>query len=135
MHWAIGILGWLYGVLAIASTFIAAGMVRLWLDRIKETDIRKPDLYRRVLVFAGLHGAGGSIFWTIKAWDAVLNHRLNTGSFAALTVLATLLYAAGKIGLVYVSAMNSKPTVWRVFVFVAVAWSFVVWWGVAGAVL
>jgi hypothetical protein len=125
-------LGWLYGVLAIASVFITVGMGRLWHDRIKEPNRPYPDAYHAVLTFAGLHGLGGAIYWTIRCWDAVVNGIANTGSGVLFTALATILYAAGKIGLVHVSAMNSKPTVWRIFVAMTVAWSASLWWAALG---
>lgn len=128
-------LAWLYGILSIASWFICAGMYRLWMDRMaerRERHIPWPDRYLLVVMYAGLHGLGGAIWWTLRAWDAVVNERLNIGTAPYLIVIAAILYAIGKAGLVFASAVNGKPFVWRAFVSVCVLWSALVWWEVIG---
>lgn len=123
---------WLYGVLAIASFFITAGMYRMGRERLVERPRTVPfrrDMYLFVLIYAGLHGLGGAIFWTLRSWDALVNGEFNMGSVPSMLVLAAVLYAVGKGGLVFASSLNGKPFVWRLFLAFAALWSGVVWWG------
>lgn len=120
-------LAWLYGILAIASVFITGGMYRIVRDRRAELSRPEPDILLLVAFYAGLHGFGGAIWWILRAWDAVVNHRLNTGSAPWLILAAALLYVVGKAGLVYASSLNSRPAVWRWFLAASVLWSVVVW--------
>lgn len=123
-------LAWLYGVLAIASVFITAGMVKLWVERRAERNRPTPDVYQAVIFYAGLHGLGGAVWWIVRGWDAVVNQRLNPGSFPFLVLAAAVLYTVGKGGMVYASSLNGKPGVWRAFVMLSAAWSVLVWWSV-----
>lgn len=125
-------LNWIYGLLAIASVFITAGMAKLFIEYKRETarmvSPTADEKYLAVLWYGGLHGLGGSIFWIIRSWDAVVNHRTSVSSAPWLILLALVLYLAGKAGLVYASSLNGKPNVWRGFLVFAVLWSAVVWW-------
>jgi hypothetical protein len=123
-------LAWLYGILAIASVFITAGMWKLWIERVREPMRPEPDMYYMILLYAGLHGLGGAIWWTIRGWDAVVNGRVNPGSAPWLVMASAILYTVGKGGMVYASSLNGKPTVWRVFVGVSALWSVVVWYSI-----
>ncbi len=134
-------LAWLYGVLAIASFFITCGMFKLgtdyWLEREREPLVGAPppppvqhDTLLAVIVSAGLHGAGGTIWWSVRTWDAVMNGRINPGSAPLFILFAAALYAAGKIGLVYSSKLNGKQGVWYSFIAISLLWSVIVWWGV-----
>lgn len=128
-------MAWLYGVLAIASIFITVAMARMGWERLCERQRRnstvplpRPDLYFMVVFFAGLHGLGGAIWWVLRAWDAVINGQLNAGSVPTLIVISALLYAVGKGGLVFASAVNGKPLIWRLFLGFCALWSALVWW-------
>lgn len=123
-------LAWLYGVLAIASVFITAGMSKLYIERRRERDRPEPDVYQAVIFYAALHGLGGAIWWIIRGWDAIVNGRLNPGSFPMLVMFAAVLYTVGKCGLVYASSLNGKPAVWRSFALLAAGWSLLVWWSI-----
>lgn len=126
-------LSWLYGILSIASWFISVGMSRLWWERMAERRSRHipwPDRYLLVVLYAGLHGFGGAIWWTLRAWDAVVNDRLNIGTAPWAIIFAAILYAIGKGGLVFASALNGKPAIWRIFLGVCLAWSGLLWWDV-----
>lgn len=126
-------LSWLYGILFIASVFITAAMWRMGHDRLKERRTRvvaRPDRYLMVVVYAGLHGLGGAIWWSLRAWDAVANDRLNIGTAPTAIIIAAILYAVGKGGLVFSSAVNGKPMIWRTFLVACLAWSVLLWWEV-----
>lgn len=125
-------LSWLYGILSIASWFISFGMYKLWKERIVERranpTIGWPDRYLLLILYAGLHGFGGAIWWTLRAWDAIVNDRLNIGTLPYAILFAAILYAFGKCGLVFASALNGRRLVWRVFLGACALWSIGVWW-------
>ena len=84
-------LAWLYGVLAIASVFITAGMGKLWVERRMERDRPDPDVYLAVIGYAAL-GVIVTVFLQ-AAFDLILAP-IELPSFTAAYVLTMYLFIA-----------------------------------------